>query len=500
MTKRELLQHLTFGERTAEEEENELEAYFVETDEWRQVYGGSADVIYGPKGSGKSAIYALLMRRVDALFDAGILITAAENVRGAPVFQSLTDDPPADEEQLRRMWKLYFLTLLGHAFREYGISTSQSAAFLRQLEDADLIPAAWSLRNGLRAVLNYLSRFTKPEGIEGGVAIDPVTGTPTVTGKILFRDPSPEEKRSGVVSVDDLFEAANSVLNETDYEIWIVLDRLDVAFATSPDLERNALRALFRVYQDLRGHEKIKPKIFIRNDIWRQITGEGFREASHITRSVDLRWTPHTLMNLVIRRVLRNEAVIEEYKLDAGAILADAKRQEELFYRIFPQQVDIGLKKRPTFDWILSRTRDGSGENVPRELIHLLTEAKRLQMQRINTGQGNLEGDRLFENTVLREALPEVSRVRLQRTLYAEYPDVKAWLERLERERTEHTTQTLAEIWSLEEEVAAARAERLVEIGFFERRGTKQNPTYWVPFLYRPALDLVQGAAQSADE
>src|SRR4028119_1601928 len=123
MTKRELLQHLTFGERTAEEEENELEAYFVETDEWRQVYGGSADVIYGPKGSGKSAIYALLMRRVDALFDASILITAAENVRGAPVFQSLTDDPPADEEQLRRMWKLYFLTLLGHAFREYGIST-----------------------------------------------------------------------------------------------------------------------------------------------------------------------------------------------------------------------------------------------------------------------------------------------------------------------------------------------------------------------------------------
>jgi hypothetical protein len=501
MTKRELLQHLTFGERTAEEEENELEAYFVETDEWRLVYNGSADVIYGPKGSGKSAIYALLMRRVDTLFDGRILITAAENVRGAPVFQSLTSSPPADEEQLRKMWKLYFITLLGHAFREYGISTSQSTAFLRQLEEADLIPATWSLRNGLRAVLSYLSRIVQPEGIEGGIAIDPITGSPAaVTGKILFRDPSAEEKRAGVVSVEDLFEIANAVLKETEYQIWIVLDRLDVAFATSPELERNALRALFRVYQDLRGYEKIRPKIFIRNDIWRQITGGGFREASHIIRSVDLRWTPNTLMNLVIRRILRNEALIGELNLDANAILGDSKLQEELFYRIFPQQVDIGLKKRPSFDWILSRTRDGSGENVPRELIHLLTEAKRIQLQRINTGQGNLEGDRLFENTVLREALPEVSRVRLERTLYAEYPDVKPWLERLERERTEHTTQTLAEIWALDESEAASRAERLVEIGFFERRGTKQNPTYWVPFLYRPALDLVQGAAQSSDE
>ena len=32
-------------------------------------------------------------------------------------------------------------------------------------------------------------------------------------------------------------------------------------------------------------------------------------------------------------------------------------------------------------------------------------------------------------------------------------------------------------------------------IGFFEQRGDKVSPAYWVPFLYQPALELVQGSA-----
>ena len=41
--------------------------------------------------------------------------------------------------------------------------------------------------------------------------------------------------------------------------------------------------------------------------------------------------------------------------------------------------------------------------------------------------------------------------------------------------------------------------DELVELGFFEERGTREEPTFWVPFLYRDALDLIQGKAD-ADE
>jgi hypothetical protein len=49
--------------------------------------------------------------------------------------------------------------------------------------------------------------------------------------------------------------------------VWILLDRLDVAFAEHPDLEANALQGLFRVYLDLMGYEHVKLKIFLRSDI-----------------------------------------------------------------------------------------------------------------------------------------------------------------------------------------------------------------------------------------
>jgi predicted transcriptional regulator len=86
--------------------------------------------------------------------------------------------------------------------------------------------------------------------------------------------------------------------------------------------------------------------------------------------------------------------------------------------------------------------------------------------------------------------------VRLAQTLYAEYPDLKSYLERLEREKAQQTASTLAAIWETDEAAARRVAERLVEIGFFERRGSNDQPAYWVPFLYRDALSLVQGEAR----
>jgi hypothetical protein len=39
-------------------------------------------------------------------------------------------------------------------------------------------------------------------------------------------------------------------------------------------------------------------------------------------------------------------------------------------------------------------------------------------------------------------------------------------------------------------------AQQLIEVGFFEARGSKDKPTFWVPFLYRDALSMSQGSAE----
>jgi hypothetical protein len=495
MNKHDILAATTFGQRIAEDEADALVSYFVETDQWRKVLSGQVDVVYGPKGSGKSALYSLLRKKVDYLLALNIIPVAGEKVRGTPVFEDLVAEPPASEEQFRALWKLYFLSLIGGAFRYFDIQNDQAKKLLSRLEESGLVVGSgWSLKVSLRAAMDYIKRI---DSLSGGVKVNSSTGLPEgVEGKVTIREPSSEQRKLGYSSADALLESADKSFKEAGKKFWIILDRLDVAFADSSGLEENALRALFRVYRDMAALEEISVKIFLRDDIWARITSAGFREASHITKSITINWDPRSLLHLVIRRALHNDAIREYYKVDPSVVLASFEAQQALFYRIFPEQVDLGERKSTTLDWLLTRTMDGTGATTPRELIHLLSSARDQQLRLLEMGTPEPAGESLFDRTALKDALPEVSKVRYQQTLCAEHPTLKPILDKLEGEKTQQTPATLSKIWRISEADALTRAEKLAEIGFFQKRGPKEQPQFWVPFLYRDALNMVQGQAE----
>jgi hypothetical protein len=351
----------------------------------------------------------------------------------------------------------------------------------------------------LKSAVDYAKYFLrKPQALEAGIEIDPYTQLPKgIKGKIVFQEPSISQKKEGVASVDNLLELAHAALADAKLTVWILIDRLDNSFQDTPELEQNALRALFRVYLDITNLTNIRLKVFLRTDIWNRITRSGFREASHITRHVTVEWNRNSLLNLVVRRALHNDVIVERYALDKKKILHSHEAQEEFFYRIFPAQVDVGPNKPTTFDWMLSRTRDGTGKNAPRELIHLLNKARDVQTRKLDIGESEPEGDQLFSRSALKDALPEVSEIRLTQTLYAEYPQYRDYLERLRGAKTQHNYESLRATWNVELKDAVKLAQELSEIGFFEMKGTSLEPVFWVPFLYRDALELVQGTADN---
>lgn len=495
-SKNELLTHANFGQRIAEEETDELTSYFVETDQWRQILAGRVDVVYGAKGSGKSALYSLLRANAAGLEARGVFLATGERPRGAPVFKNLVGDPPASETEFVALWKFYIAGIVAQALHDRGVDNSKARELFAHLRRAGLWEAGSSLAALLSDALDYVKRLLRPESIEGTFHIDPVTGMPSgVTGKVVLAEPTAQQRSEGLISVDRLMEIANAAL-ENEFKLWILLDRLDVAFSDHVDLEKNALRALFRAYLDGFGLENISLKIFLRTDIWSRITNEGFREASHVTRHVTITWGDDALLNLLVRRILHNERIADFLQVDRDEVLASAEKQRSVFYRLFPLQVDVGPNKPSSFDWMLSRTRDGTGSNVPRELIHLLNELRAVQIRKLELGEVAPEGDLLFTRSAFKESLPEVSKVRLQQTLLAEYPTLKDSIEMLRQAKTEQTPESLASIWHIDPTEARSRAELLREIGLFELRGTQDAPRYWVPFLYRDALDLVQGLAE----
>lgn len=493
MNKQEILTNISFGQRIAEEEADELISYFVETDQWRKVLSGTVDIIYGPKGSGKSALYSLLRKKSDELRARKIIPAAGEKVRGTPVFEDLVSDPPTSENEFRGLWKLYFLSLIGTSFRPLEIDNKYSQSVTSALEGAGLIQSEWSIRRSLRSARDYIRRI---DSVSGELKISPASGQPEgIEAKVTLREPNREKRDLGYVSADSLLEMSDKAFGEAGNKFWIVLDRLDVAFADSSDLEGNGLRALFRAYLDMAGLQNISLKVFLRDDIWARITHEGFREASHVTQSITITWDPQSLLHLVIRRALHNKAIQEFYSLDAASVLASADEQEKLFYRIFPKQVERGERKSTTFVWMLSRTADGTGKTAPRELIHLLSAARDQQLKSLERGEPEPDGECLFDRSALQAAMPEVSKERYERTLCAEHPNLKSILDKLEREKTQQTPSSLSKIWRVSEAEALNRAEKLVEVGFFEKRGSKESPLFWVPFLYRDALNMVQGQA-----
>ncbi|MCJ2111425.1 hypothetical protein MKK64_09495 [Methylobacterium sp. E-025] len=391
---------------------------------------------------------------------------------------------------------MYFVTLLGRTISDYDITSSSAKDLIKLLEDHELLPSSeTTLISILRTVRNYAYKIFHPTEISAEISVDPTTSLPTLLPRIRFDEPTITEARKGEISVDELFRKAALALSSANYNAWITIDRLDVAFDDSAELEKNALRALFRVYRDIRDVSNVSLKIFLRTDIWDRITHEGFREANHITRDFQLVWTKQSLQNLIIRRLLSNDRLVSFYNIDKQRVLQSSVEQEQIFDRIFPMQVERGENQSTTLDWLLKRTTDGSGKHNPREIILFLNRVCELQNQKLERGESPPAGTILFDRFVFKEALPALSAYKVTKVLYAEYPDLRVYIEGLERQKSEHNAASLGRIWTVTELEALAIALKLRDLGFFEERGSRESPTFWVPFIFRSHLSLIQGRA-----
>ena len=241
-------------------------------------------------------------------------------------------EPPTSEAEFIGLWKTYFLTLLARILKDWDVETESAKAVYIALEDAKLLKRGASLQTLLKSVRSYVQRV---QGIETGVVIDPSTGMPAAfTGKILIGEPDEKQAAAGFQSVDHLLTEANGAFKELGLGAWIILDRLGVAFEQNEELEKNALRALFKVYLDMGALDMIGIKIFLRSDIWDRITEEGFREASHITRSLIIEWNEQSLRNLVLRRILKNAPIAEVYGVDPDKVFSSVDEQANLMGRM----------------------------------------------------------------------------------------------------------------------------------------------------------------------
>jgi hypothetical protein len=492
MKRREALQQLYLGNAVAENDED-LKNYFVETETFRSLIQGRADIIAGDKGTGKSALFKILGERYTTIRELkDIAIIPAFNSSGDPVFAMLGEGEVLSEGQYRTIWKAYILSLAGNwLLRLYEGNWTSS------MEKLDVMLKRIGLREHddtpssiFSRLVALIKRLVKPKSAGVTSSFDEA-GMPEITQYVEFGDASNTDTTTVVRHTDSL-GLLNRALTEANLTLWLVLDRLDEAFAEYRATEVPALRALFRTYLDLLEFDRIKLKMFVRLDLFRKVTHGGFVNLSHINdKKVEIRWNDNDLLNLLIQRVRSNV----DFMHTAGLI---GKSNEEIFYALFPKQVEEGGGRPPTLKWMLTRISDGKGVKPPRNLIDLVKKAQdgQFKLEDIEAKDFKI-GEVLIEGESIKEALSLLSDQRVNDTLLAESGKYREYIEKFRDGKAEHNHESLAKTLNLPIAETREALTGLLEMGFLAR--IRQSETFKVPMLYRDGLNITQGKAFQTD-
>lgn len=475
--KLEILERLDLGSSIAENDDN-LSRYFVPTVALSDFLSDRYDLIRGAKGSGKSAILKILTQTEYPQLADVQLVIATEHT-GEPSFKrafGFLNEAEVDETRLVDAWKAYFINLVLDCLERLPATSEGTEAFRL----ADKASVRYRNPSLFKKAWWSLLRILNPKSFELGW--DRV--------KAEFPDAPPDFwTMDEVIDFPEILSLCVAAFTRQKIRCWILADRLDAAFQDRPALEQKAIRSLILAYKDFMGHPAVRLKLFFRTDLFEIVSsGLGFRELTHVMdrTSRPIRWNSDSLLQMIMERFAFNPEIAGSYGITRENIQDPASRRDA-FFRLFPDKIDTGSRKPDTWTWICSRVRDGNGVQTPRDVHALIVASADLQRNRLDLGQ-DVDAPELIGSRAIKAGLGVVSRDKIQTTLIAENPHLRAQIIAFEKQKAEQNDESLerllGEDWKQD-------CDGLVKIGFLEKVGT----SWKVPLLYREGLGITQGAA-----
>ena len=496
-----------FGDSVAETDDL-LEAAKIETSTFDELIRDNVDLIPGTKGSGKSALFRIVTEFLPGVLFEHNRVVIAHGVQrhGDSVFHAFRDQfDKFDENQFVEFWCIYLISLAHEHFikgKRYSDSLSSAKKEIKDFKEACFrarVPEIDKPKS-LAEVLEWVIQVVKSNAPKLSYEMPDNTGTFALDlfGNPAGSNPDSSNKKDNKKITDGLPFYANeikekleAILTKTNLSVWLMIDRLDEIFPRRSDLERKALRGLLRATRTFQS-KRIRVKIFLRDDMLENlVSGEGFTALSHVTsRQADrLEWTTDQILALIIRRIFVNQKLKEFFDVDEEKLKKSKDYRVELFNKLFPPQVHGGPNQSSTINWIVSRLSDGRGVVTPRDVIDLLSKAKQHHCDDI-TSNSDGHTAHFFDSASIIYGLEEVSKKKRDTYLKAEFPHIWKYIEKFEGGKTGYTESALKKIiGSNHQEVT----KDLMAIGFMAKKKKGGAYIYWIPYLYRKALDLSQG-------
>jgi len=285
-------------------------------------------------------------------------------------------------------------------------------------------------------------------------------------------------------------------LSAADKWVFVTYDELDRIGAGNWDALRAILQGLIQFWSAyVRRWSRIRPKIFLRRDLYEREALRGPDVSKLAAQRVELVWTTRNLYALAAKRLVNSSDRLRRYfeptglpGEDAGALgwLPTAKAEND--YRPFVEHLCGELmgphrKRGYSFTWIPRHLQDANNRVFPRSIVGFFGAAAEIE-----SVHRKARYPRLLHHTSLRGAVDKVSEKRVDELEKEEFPWLRtvrnqiraqAQSRRVPMERRD-LERLLASIdWDATAETPPERTGRgllqlLMELGIFYSRGAGQ--------------------------
>ncbi|WP_062306079.1 P-loop ATPase, Sll1717 family [Alicyclobacillus sendaiensis] len=241
--------------------------------------------------------------------------------------------------------------------------------------------------------------------------------------------------RENMELANDILDELDEYLTETNQWLFVTYDELDRLVKDYHSLF-SPIRELLAFWLDRwRRWRRIRPKIFLRSDLF-SMDKLRFPDASKYSgHQVSLNWTPNELYQLLIKRLANLEPPMHDYVVRIPDIIEGEDEQlgylpthHEHLHKAFIDEMvgpfmGANARKGITFRWIPNHLMDAEGQIAPRPFIKLFAFAAERELESFDVKA--LPGDRLLRPINIQGALMQTSQERIAELL-EEYPWVSA--------------------------------------------------------------------------
>lgn len=240
--------------------------------------------------------------------------------------------------------------------------------------------------------------------------------------------------------INDFLDNVDDALIEDDQWLFLMYDELDKIVPSYLALAAPIRTLLAYWLENSRRWQRIRPKIFLRNDLFRE-DFLGFADASKLKpHMLRLEWTTLDLYQLLTKRLANKSKEWEHYltaichvplKEDTtfGKVPAknEARIYEDMMAAIIGRFMGANARKGKSYTWIPNHLQDGGGKIAPRSFLKLFSLAAEAREEKI----AELSEKHLLLPMDLQNALQQTSEDRINELAAEEYPWLKALKQQL---------------------------------------------------------------------